>query len=156
MPASERDKYLHPTGDISSGDTTGTVACVVCIAATASMNSLAICRSSLVGLGDVALMFAVVAASPALCAAGNANTGTYQLQPTVVGAGGVRMQGTGGWSLVDTVGEADVIVQNGTGGLCLDGGFWRTAGNAVVISDRIFASGFKLAPGNKAGALGKP
>ena len=104
-----------------------------------------------VALAVAAFMVASGAAPRAIRAAGDAIAGSYQLQPAVIGAGGVRMQGANGWSLDGTVGQVDAIVQSGAGGLRLDGGFWRAATGANVVSDRIFANGFESPPGHATG-----
>lgn len=69
-----------------------------------------------------------------------AQGGGYELQPQVVGTGGTTMHGDT-WTLDGTVAQADAIVQNGPGGLRLDGGFWR-AKQGAIAADRIFANGF--------------
>ncbi|MGA9340999.1 MAG: hypothetical protein WBV61_01530 [Rhodanobacteraceae bacterium] len=100
------------------------------------------------------LVLTIVAALEphALLAVESSPTVVYQLQPTVVGAGGARMQAANGWTLDGTVGQSDAIVQNGASGVRLDGGFWRAVPGATPVSDRIFANAFELPPG----ALGKP
>ncbi len=68
------------------------------------------------------------------------SAGSYTLHPSVVGAGGTRMQG-GNWTLDGTLAQADALVQNGAAGLRLEGGFWRATKGAIA-GDRIFANGF--------------
>ena len=73
----------------------------------------------------------------------------YQLSPAVVGAGGMRTHGAGGWTLDGTVGQVDVSVQKGANGIRLDGGFWQAASGIAIRSDTIFANGFELPPDSK-------
>jgi hypothetical protein len=120
------------------------------------MNSLVHCRSVQATITGVALMIAAVVAPHVLLAADKEVSSSYQLQPVVVGVGGLHMQGIGGWSLDGTVGQVDAIVQNGAGGLQLDGGFWHAAAGSIVVSDRIFANGFELPSGEAPKSLGKP
>jgi len=86
------------------------------------------------------IMLAVLLRSPATSAGTLAQGGGYELQPEVVGAGGTTLRG-GPWTLDGTVAQNDAIVQEGPGGLRLEGGFWH-ASLIAPPSDRIFANGF--------------
>lgn len=87
-----------------------------------------------------AIVLAVLLRSPTASAGTLAQGGEYTLQPDVVGAAGTTMHG-GTWTLDGTVAQADAIVQEGSGGVRLAGGFWPAAQN-MVASDRIFENGF--------------
>lgn len=79
-----------------------------------------------------------------------AQGGGYTLQPDVVGGGGTTMHG-GTWTLDGTVAQTAAMVQDGSGGVHLEGGFW-SATPVVPANDHIFASGFEAPPPINRGA----
>jgi hypothetical protein len=64
-----------------------------------------------------------------------------EIRFSVIAGGGARMHGAA-WTLDGTVGQPGTSSQGGTGGLRVDGGFWRTITPSPAGGDRIFANGF--------------